>query len=148
MAFLFNQKGQGSKKSRRDELLEHRSTLMDEYQKTSEGFDRTIITLASSALGISVAFLNDIVPERDPNTLPILGAAWILIGLSLAAIVFSFLFAIKSRKSAIRDIDLVLRGGTEKETKYPRTATALSWVSAITLILGIFLYLVFAVMNL
>lgn len=135
--------------ARRNELLEHRKVLVEEYQKHSEGFDKTIITLASASLGGSVALLRDIVPHPAGWTLPILFVAWLLLGFSLIAIVFSYLLAIRGREKAVRNIDLELKSGNQDaEHKISRTPTRLSWVSAVTLTFGIFFYLVFAIVNL
>lgn len=133
---------------RREELLEHRKTLTLEYQKTSEEFDKTIITISSASLGISLAFLKDIVPFPLEWTYPILFLGWLFLILSLVAIVFSFLVAIRLREQTIETIDLELRTGKQGKVKPSRLATTLSWVSGASLVLGILFYLIFAIVNL
>jgi len=135
--------------NRRDELIEFRNALMDEYQKNSEAFDKTIITLASAALAFSVTFLNDIVPNPIIWTYALIFASWISFGLSLVIIVLSYLMAIKTREDTIKQIDKNLSAGKENYNwRISRSATRLSWFSAGALFLGIFFYIIFAISNL
>jgi hypothetical protein len=139
---------QNNKTDTREELREYRQGLVEQVQQHSESFDKTIITIASSSLGISVAFLKDIVPEPNKWTIPLLVLSWLLLSVSLAAIVFSMLMAIWGRKDMINQIDKTLISDNPgPKWKSSTTALTLSWISAISLVLGIFFYLLFAIIN-
>jgi hypothetical protein len=137
----------GISKARAQDLLKYRDVLRQEYQKNSEDFDKLILSLASGSLGISAGFLKQIVPNPRPETLPLLVAGWALMALSLIAIVLSYLWAIEARKDLIDQIDKAVETKKEPRWKVSGLASKLSTWSAAALILGIVLYLTFAVMN-
>ncbi|MCL5429658.1 MAG: hypothetical protein M1347_07680 [Chloroflexi bacterium] len=138
----------GLSEQRKSQLLQYRDVLRQEYQKNSEDFDKTILSLASGSLGISAGFLNQIVPDPQPGTMPLLVIAWALMAASLIAIVLSYLQAIDCRKKLIEQIDQAVQSHHEPKWKISPAATRLSLASAACLILGIGFYLAFAAWNL
>ena len=58
-------------------LLDYRNQIFDADQKQQESFDKTLITLSGGALGITFAFIKDIIGS-NPIICPILiSIAWI-----------------------------------------------------------------------
>ena len=60
-----------AEKTRQEELFDEYKKRADEVIKSaSEDFDRNLLTLSSGALGLSLAFIKDIVPLSKSVRLP------------------------------------------------------------------------------
>jgi hypothetical protein len=68
---------------------DYRATLVAAHQKSSEAYDKAVMTLAGGALGISVTFVHDIAP--NPKHTGWLSWSWVFFAISLALIFVSFL---------------------------------------------------------
>src|SRR4051794_31182684 len=79
-----------------DALAEYKKHLIESGHTASQDFDKAIMTLAAGALGISIAFINQVAPH--PQHKEWVGAAWFLFAASLVAILMSFI----TSQSAIR----------------------------------------------
>ena len=86
-------------KSRYRELLE---TLK---QNSQESYDKTVLSLSAGALGVSFAFVKDIVGCWPAQTPGWLFAAWVFWGLSVTSVLFSFLCSQKALRKAIEQVD-------------------------------------------
>jgi hypothetical protein len=42
----------------------YRQWLVEAYQKSSDAYDKAVMTLAAGALGISLAFVHQVAPQR------------------------------------------------------------------------------------
>src|SRR6266852_6589366 len=73
----------------RKEFFEQRKLLIDLQHQSSQSFDKTIVTLAGGALGLSLTFIRQTVPEAMPGTTVFLALAWLFLILSLLATLFS-----------------------------------------------------------
>jgi hypothetical protein len=73
----------------RKEVLEQRRLFIDLQNQSSQSFDKMIVTLAGGALTLSIAFIRQTVPEIMPGTAAFLALAWLLLLLSLLAILIS-----------------------------------------------------------
>jgi hypothetical protein len=72
-------------------LAESRRSLEAESYKVEAEYDKTIITLAGGALGVSMAFLKDIAHNPDASTLWLLRGSWVLFSLTLLSTLVSML---------------------------------------------------------
>src|SRR5260370_31644952 len=64
----------------------YRGELNSARQSNIDELDKAILTLSSGGLGLSLAFLKDIVPLTQTSLLPLLYCSW---GLFIVAIVFT-----------------------------------------------------------
>jgi hypothetical protein len=64
----------------------------------ADSFDKSMLTLSSGALGVSLAFIKDIVPRGTASWICLLIISWIAFALCIATTVVSFLFSIAAHK--------------------------------------------------
>jgi len=88
-----------------EHLRKYRQYLVETEQKVSENYDKTVITLSSGALGVSFAFLRDVIGDGSIQSKPLLIVGWGLLTVSLAAVVLSLLFGTMAFRRAIRQVD-------------------------------------------
>jgi hypothetical protein len=68
----------------RDELLTLRRT-------NAEAFDKALLTLASALLGLSLAFLRDLVPPAEAQVIWTLKLSWLFLGSTVVVTIASYL---------------------------------------------------------
>lgn len=71
--------------------IDERKALVEGEQASADHFDKHILTLAASALGISVVFLEKIAPKPDPTTFIFLYISWLSLVISMLFTLSSFL---------------------------------------------------------
>ncbi len=71
------------------ELKKYRALLIDTLRFLNESYDKLLVTLSGGALGISIAFLKDIVKLENVIFPNLLFYAWLAFILSLAAVLAS-----------------------------------------------------------
>lgn len=84
---------------------EYRQWLVVAEQKAQEDYDKTVLTLSGGALGISFAFVKDIVGESLIQHSSWLVAAWVLWALSTSAMLGSFFVSRLALRKAIIQCD-------------------------------------------
>jgi hypothetical protein len=88
-----------------DHLVDYRKFLVSAEQKSQEDFDKAVLTLSGSALGISFTFLKDIVgvnPIAEPE---LLIWSWRLWAGSILCVLFSYFLSHISLRKAIAQVD-------------------------------------------
>lgn len=95
-------------------LKTYRLSLMSGEQKAQEDYDRTLLALSGGALGISFAFVKDIVGGKPIQDIYYLLFAWIAWGVSVSFVLLSFYLSHKSFLVAISKVDDVYKKGIEK----------------------------------
>lgn len=75
--------------------VEHNQRSID---SSSDSFDKSMLTLSSGALGVSLAFIKDIVPLGRANGISLLLISWVAFALCIVVTVFSFRFSIAALK--------------------------------------------------
>jgi hypothetical protein len=119
----------------RDRLVQHRA-------KATESFDRTVLTLASGALGLTVAFIHEIAPH--PRHVWVVAVGWSFLCGSLLLILASFLSSIAEHSAIIDQMD-------ERVSTIRRPiqwTTSLNVAAASCLVLGVVFVVTFACLNL
>lgn len=126
---------------------EYRQHLVLAEQKTQEDYDKSILSLSGGALGVSFAFIDKILQGREPEFLWMLTGAWILWGLSIAAVIFSFFC---SRQALRKAIDQVDKGEDLQKPGGIMSAITerLNIISGVAFMVGIVLIAIFATRNL
>lgn len=130
----------------------HRQHLIDGERGQTGLYDRSIITLTAAALGLSLAFIKDIVPEITLRTLWILYGAWGGFVLSLLSTLASFQFSQRAYKREREILDEKQRGNIDKNNtlnnRWSRRTTIANVLSIAAFIIATLLLLVFAAVNL
>jgi len=86
-------------------LSEYRTSLVSVEQKAQEEFDKTILALSGGGLGISFAFVKDIVGPQPLAHSWLLLASWTMWALSVASVLFSFFTSNLALRKAIKQVD-------------------------------------------
>jgi hypothetical protein len=129
------------------ELKKYRATLIDTLRFLNESYDKLLITLSGGALGISIAFLKDVVTLDNVVRRDLLLYAWLAFILSLAAVLGRLMFGIEAYRRAIKQVD---SGTIYKERvggKYSLLTRMLHIGSAAFLLLGLLMLATFAFQN-
>ncbi|MEW5939701.1 MAG: hypothetical protein AB1750_08580 [Chloroflexota bacterium] len=87
-----------------DDLKEYRNQIISAEQKAQEDFDKTVLSLSGGALGVSFAFVKDIVGE-SPICISFLIVSWVSWALSSTSVLISYYMSHKALRHAIKQID-------------------------------------------
>jgi len=133
--------------------FEERKQLIDAEREGARSFDKAILTLAAGAFGLSIAFIEKIVPSPRAGSAEILVSAWALFGLSLLLTLVSFL---TSQKACARQREILEENyfGQSRSAKqmtlrniWATCTNVLNIFSIGAFILGVVLLAVFGAIN-
>jgi hypothetical protein len=104
----------------RKEVLAQRDRLIDLQSQSSQAMDKQILTLSGGALTLSITFIRQVVPAALPGTTPYLAIAWLILGLSLLAQLFSHFASQYGMMKDCERLDELYLGvaSTTKRTKH------------------------------
>jgi hypothetical protein len=88
-----------------EELKEYRSRLEVLEQKAQDDFDKTVLSLSGGALGISFAFVKDIIGSATVTNPLFLILSWLSWGLSVMFILISYYTSHLALRKAIKQVD-------------------------------------------
>ena len=131
-----------------EKLQEYRNLLLDAEKKSQEDFDKTIIALSGGALGISFAFVKDIVGNDPLVNSWLLFVAWISWGFSLAFILLSFYFSQQAFRRAIEQVDSNEIYNQNPGGWQSKVTSALNFLGMLALLFGIGFMVAFVYFNL
>ncbi len=86
-------------------LEKYRDTLLTAEQKAQENFDKTILALSGGALGITFAFIKDIVGDKPIVNSNLILFAWLSWGISISSVLLSYYFSQMALRKAIKQVD-------------------------------------------
>ena len=86
-------------------LAEYRKWLVSAEQKSQEDFDKTVLSLSGGALGISLAFLKDVIGTNPIAHPALLLAAWLAWAFSTFAVLTSYYLSHLALRRAISQVD-------------------------------------------
>jgi hypothetical protein len=84
---------------------EHRRKVWEDVKSGTENFDRYMLTLSAGALGLSLAFIKDIVPLGMAIWIPSLVASWIAFILCILITLVSFRISILALEKMVPHLD-------------------------------------------
>src|SRR5258708_12364134 len=76
---------------------DHKKQAWEDIQSSTDSYDQSLLTLSSGGLGLSIAFIKDIVPLQHATWLILLYVSWVAFGLCILTTVVSFQVAIKTQ---------------------------------------------------
>ena len=77
---------------------DHKKQSWEDIQSSTDSYDQSLLTLSSGALGLSIAFIKDILPLHLATWLVLLYISWIAFGLCILTTVISFQVAIVAQR--------------------------------------------------
>lgn len=89
----------------REAYLDERKFAIAAEQQQANSFDKWLITLASGAFGLSIAFFRYIAPEPEKTTLAFVILAWLSLAASIASTLRSFLESQKAHRRYVEILD-------------------------------------------
>lgn len=132
---------------KRAEYVEERRSLVDAEREAAQSFDKFMVTLSAGAFGLSITFVRELID--NPQSLWLLRSAWGAFGLSLCAILASFLLsqsAIRRQRTILDEIEQGQEDARDKNV--PATITnLLNWISIVLFVCGATALIAFAITN-
>jgi hypothetical protein len=140
-------------REKRESLYKDFKTETEKRQiSSSENFDKSVLTYASWALGISIAFLKDFIPIDIASVPCFLYLSWICFFVSIGLTTASFLLAYKSLEIAlVNAYKYYIESNDDYLNKNNFSAEIVKWsntFSGICFVLGLVFTLLFVSLNL
>lgn len=134
---------------KRAEYVEERRALVDAEREAAQSFDKFMVTLSAGAFGLSITFVREL--TNNPQSLWLLRSAWGAFGLSLCAILASFLLsqaALRRQRAILDEIEQGQEDDAREKKNVPATITnLLNWISIALFVCGATALIAFAVAN-
>ncbi len=131
-----------------EDMRAYRRHLVSAEQNAQEDFDKTVLALSGGALGVSFAFVRDIVGSDIMELQWALAASWVSWGFSVTAVLFSYFFSHLALRKAISQVD----NGEIRRRKpggiYDKVTALLNGAGAVLFMAGVVFMIVFAIANL
>jgi hypothetical protein len=91
------------KKARWEEFCKYRDQAWEDITSSSDEFDKSLLTYSSGALGLSLAFIKDIVKLDNATALPWLYWSWVFLTLCIILTISSYRCSIEAQKKHLID---------------------------------------------
>jgi hypothetical protein len=121
----------------------YRQWLVEAHQRSSDAYDKAVMTLAAGALGISLAFVHQVAPR--PTHKNWLAVSWVLLAVSLLLIFMSFW---TSQQTYLREIKKRDKLPVSRRDVPGWATTTLNVMSGLVFIAGVLCLVRFAWFNL
>jgi magnesium-transporting ATPase (P-type) len=134
---------------KRKTYLEERKLLVDAERESARSFDKSMLTLSSGALALSITFIRQIAPA--PRFETYLYLAWSGFILALLCTLVSFLSSQTALRKQRDILDLNYqdsRSASEQKNLMSAVTNYLNWFSILSFIIGVLCLTVFAIKNL
>jgi hypothetical protein len=136
----------------KDYRKEYWEKLVEAALKAQRDWDKTIITLASASLGISITFSDSILGSGEKTALFLCLLAWVSWSLSLIGILFSFWTSYLSHRYGLKWLadqptDKPLPAGETPTSCFDIATFILSALSGLLYIGGLALFVFFVILN-
>lgn len=131
--------------------IEYRNHLLKLQMMNSENFDKSILSLSSTLLALSLAFIKDIVDLKTAVNMPLLKCSWIFLAGAILITLISFLLSqlgiSKQLKYAIEYYLNQNEDYFDKFNIYASLNKLSAYISALFFIIGIILTVLFVHYN-
>ena len=140
-----------AKKENIEIYQKYRDQLLQSLLSNSENYDRSILTLSTAALGLSISVIRDFVPVSKMICESLLYISWSFYAVSILATILSFVssqWGIKrqllyAEKYYLEEIETYLK----KKNVFRSATTVLNHISGFAFIVGIILTVIFVSAN-
>jgi len=138
-------------KRRWDEYSKHRDQTWEDIKASSDEFDKNLLTFSSGALGLSLAFIKDIVKLESAVALPWLYCSWAFLSACIILTIFSYRFSIWAQEKRFDDLVKYFleddKTAFNRKTVWSRALEVCANVGAIFLLAGVITTVVFVSKN-
>ena len=121
----------------------YRDMLQKLEQESQKSYDKTVLTLSGGALGVSFAFVKDIIGDSPVVCNIALTLAWVIWGFSVACVLFSFFFSQRALKKAVYQLD----AGNIPGNYFDKVTSFLNVAGGVLFLLGLISMVVFVAKN-
>lgn len=115
--------------------------------ESQRAYDKTVLTLSGGALGVSFAFVKDIIGEAPIVWKAFLLASWVFWGLSVTCVLFSFFLSQRALHKAIDEVDEKIDEGKTPKNYYDTMTRVLNVLGGFLFFTGVISMVVFAAKN-
>jgi len=119
-----------------DRLFEHRKFLVLAEQKAQEDFDKTVLALSAGALGVSFAFIKDVVGGQPVGATSFLIVAWLSWAFSAFSVLASYYLSQLALRHAIGQVDRRVSSKERPGGKFASWTAVLNAAGAILFLIG------------
>ena len=130
-----------------DQMKEYRDHLVLSEQEAQRNFDKTVFTLSGGAIGVSFAFITDIVTSESLVSIPCLIMAWSSWAASLLCVLSSYYFSHMALRETIKQIDLKKIHTEQPGGIFDKITAFLNAAGAIMFIVGLVTMIIFVNKN-
>lgn len=129
-----------------------RDELLQQQMSNSETYDKSLLTLSSAFLGLSLAFIKDFVPLQDVKSSWLLMASWIGFSLVIIGTIWSFIYGQRVIKKLMVSAEKYYKGRDQNalnvSTIYSKKLDRLNEFSGLAFIASVVLSITFVLVNL
>ncbi len=129
-------------------LEEYRKHCVTAEQKAQEDFDKSVLTLSGGGLGISFAFIKDLLGPGPIVHTALLFTAWLAWGISIVSTLGSFFLSQLALRTAIRQVDDGTIVDQYPGRAYARGTVALNALGGVMFLVGVVFIVWFVAVNL
>jgi hypothetical protein len=134
-----------------EEFSKHREQAWRDRQSSSDEFDKNLLTFSSGALGLSLAFIKDIVPLKNASNMWLLYCSWFALVLCIMATIFSYPLSMKALdKHLIHLEDYYIRGklrSLNPQNRWSDSVTAARITGGLFFLAGVIATVIFVFLN-
>lgn len=130
-----------------EEIQEYRKLLVTAEQRAQEDFDKTVLALSGGALGISFAFVKNIIGDQPAVYSWALLSAWIAWGFSVTCVLASYFVSQIALRHAIKQVDDNKIFEQSPGGIYSKITAVLNAFGGLLFLLGVVLMVMFAALN-
>jgi hypothetical protein len=133
------------------QYAERHNKAWDDIKSSTQDYDHNLLTFSSGALGLSLAFIKDIVPFGQAVWMRLLYASWIAFAMSILVTVASFQISIAAQKCHLVFLrEYYLQGKQEsfdKESFWSKMLDYCTFVAGTLFLAGLICTVAFACKN-
>jgi hypothetical protein len=142
---------ENEEQARRNLYNDHRKQAWEDIQKSTDSFDQSLITMSSGVLGLSLAFVKDIVPLTKAVWLHVLYTSWVSFVLCVMITVVSFRVSVAAQNKNLEYLAKYYLDRRDeffnKQSAYSKALTWLTWMAGTLFIVGLACTVVFCIKN-
>lgn len=137
---------------RKRELYDqHKKAAWDDIQSSAKTFEQNLLVISSGALGVSLAFVKDIVPLKQAVWLGLLYSSWICFAACIILTVFSARLSMSAQRVHVEYLwKFYVEEKQEffdKKSWYSKALTVFTWLAAILFLAGLTCTVIFCIKN-